>query len=89
MSHLGKRPSICWHTLALADALQLFLVVITRVWKRVINVLWNFSIALQSCHAGVLRVQWESLELTSELNELKGGLGRNAGADTVGKQACT
>lgn len=59
------------------------------MWKQVINVLWNFSIILQSGRVGVLRIQRESMELTSELNELKGGLGHNSEADAVGTQACT
>lgn len=50
---------------------------ITGVWEQVINVLWNFSIVLRSGHVGVLRTQQESVELTSELNDLKGGLGHN------------
>lgn len=51
--------------------------VITEVWEQVINVLWNSSIIPGSGRVGVLRIQQESVELTSELNDLKGGLGRN------------
>lgn len=51
--------------------------VITEVWEQVINVLWNSSIIPGSGRVGVLRIQQESVELTSELNDLKGSLGRN------------
>lgn len=56
---------------------------------QIINVLWNFSVILQSGHVSILGTQQASMELTSELNELKGGLSHNSGADTVGVQVCT
>lgn len=56
---------------------------------QIINVPWNFSVILQRGHVSILGTQQASMELTSELNELKGGLSRNSGADTVGVQVCT
>lgn len=62
---------------------------ITRVCKQLINALRNFFIILQNGRVGVLRMQWESMDLTSEPKEPKGGLGHNSGADAVGTEICT
>lgn len=56
---------------------------------QIIHALWNFSVILQSGHVSILRIEQASMELILELNELKGGLSHNPGADTIGVQVYT